>query len=115
MDKTLNNSMNNAMNSAAYWDTQGLSKLKMLSSGDQAAQREAAKQAAVQFEALLLNEMLKAARSSDMSEDNPMNSSAAKHFQAMFDQQVAHTMAGKGMGFAQHIEKMILASQASRD
>ncbi len=111
MDKTLSNSMT----SSAYWDTQGLSKLKMLSSGDETAQREAAKQAAIQFEALLLNEMLKAARSSDMSEDNPMNSSAAKHFQAMFDQQVAHTMAGKGMGFAQHIEKMILASQANRD
>ncbi len=108
--------MGNAVNNnTAYWDTQGLSKLKMLSSGDEAARREAAKQAAVQFEALLLNEMLKAARSSEMSEDNPMNSSAAKNFQSMFDQQVAHSMAGKGMGFAEHIEKMILASQTKLD
>lgn len=104
---------NTINNNAAFWDTQGLSKLKMLSGGDETARREAARQAAIQFESLLLNEMLKAARSNDMSEENPMNSSAAKNFQAMFDQQVAHSMAGKGMGFAEQIEKMILATQTN--
>lgn len=94
----------------AYWDTSGLSQLKMLSTGTEAQQAEAAKAAAQQFESILIAEMLKAARNNPFAEDNPMNSSAMQSMQGMFDQQVAHSMAGRGMGLAQYLEQSILNS-----
>ncbi|MDX1669192.1 MAG: rod-binding protein [Limnobacter sp.] len=98
--------------STAYWDSSGLTQMKKLSQGNETEQRRAAKEAATQFEGILMNELLKAAREGEFAKDADLfNSSAMKNFQGMFDQQVAFSMAGKGMGFAEHIEKMILQNQ----
>jgi Rod binding domain-containing protein len=102
--------MNNT--SGAFWDNTGLHQLKSLSQGDEDKQRLAAKEAARQFEAIMLTEFLKAARTNSLqSEDDPMNSEAMKSFMAMSDQQMAFSMAGHGFGFAEQIEKMILQNQ----
>ncbi len=86
--------------------------MKSLSQGDEDKQRLAAKEAARQFEAIMLTEFLKAARTNSLqSEDDPMNSEAMKSFMAMSDQQMAFSMAGHGFGFAEQIEKMILQNQ----
>ncbi|WP_370264037.1 rod-binding protein [Limnobacter sp.] len=94
----------------AYWDTSGLSQLKTLSMGTEGQQVEAAKSAAQQFESILIAEVLKAARSNPFGQDNPLNSSAMESMHSMFDQQVAHALAGRGLGLSQHIEQSILNS-----
>ncbi|HEY1057477.1 rod-binding protein [Limnobacter humi] len=101
-------------NNTAYWDSQGLSQLKRLSTGTPDQQRQAAKAAAQEFEALLLSELLKAAKAGEGTEDGLFSSDAMKSYQGMFNQQIAHSLAGKGLGFAQQIEQMILQFSAPK-
>lgn len=65
------------------------------------------KQAARQFEALLLQTMLKSMRDAT-PQDGLMNSDQTRFFTSMLDQQLAHDLAGRGqLGFARLIEQQL--------
>lgn len=82
-----------------FADIQGLSRLRQQAAEDPAA---AASEAAVQFEALLIQDLLSAARLTD--EDLPLMAGHTSQYQSMFEQQVALDMARKGgLGLADHI------------
>ena len=77
-------------------DAQGLERLK------QQAGREpgrAVGEAAQQFEALLLNMMLKSMRQAG-GQDGMFDTEQSKHYTSMFDQQIAQHLAKRGIGLA---------------
>ena len=66
---------------------------------------EAAREVAVQFEALVIGELLKSARESSLS-DGLLDGPGSDHYHSMFDQQVALDIARNGgFGFADQIEQ----------
>lgn len=82
-----------------FADLQGLSRLRQQAAEDPAA---AASEAAIQFEALLIQDLLSAARLTD--EELPLMAGHTSQYQGMFEQQVALDMARNGgLGLADHI------------
>lgn len=83
--------------SGSYSDLNRLNQLKV---GDDKNSEGNMRKVAQEFESLFLNEMLKSMRSATetLGKDNPMNTSAAKQYQEMYDQQLAVSMSREGGG-----------------
>lgn len=79
-----------------YTDVNGLQNLKA-TGGDQ---REQLKKIAEQFEAMMMQMMLKSMRQANavFAEDNPLGSSEQDFYQEMFDQQIGVSLSGSGRG-----------------
>jgi len=87
------------MGSQFALDVQGLERLKHTARHDEAAGLRGAAQ---QFEALFLQMMLKSMRDTIPS-GGMLDSQQAEFHQSMMDQQWAQTMAGRGIGLADHL------------
>ncbi|MEQ4538692.1 MAG: flagellar assembly peptidoglycan hydrolase FlgJ [Billgrantia sp.] len=87
------------MGSQFALDVQGLERLKHTARNDQAAGLRGAAQ---QFEALFLQMMLKSMRDTIPS-GGMLDSQQTEFYQSMMDQQWAQTMAGRGIGLADHL------------
>ncbi len=79
-----------------YTDVNGLQNLKA-GAGDE---REKLKQIAQQFEAMMMQMMLKSMRQANavFAEGNPLGSSEQDFYQEMFDQQIGVSLSGSGRG-----------------
>ncbi|CAM3720945.1 rod-binding protein [Parendozoicomonas haliclonae] len=76
---------------------------------------EALRAAAVQFEAMLTEEMLKSMRSATevMSEDSLFNRDREQFYQGMYDSQLAFEMANRGtFGVAEQLIRQVAEQQA---
>lgn len=91
-------------------DAQQLSKLKTQS---QQQPQEAAAEAARQFEALFISQMMKSMRQAG-GESELFNSSAMRTYTDMFDQQMATEVAGKGIGLAEQLLQQLQLDQAKK-
>ncbi|MCE8014785.1 flagellar assembly peptidoglycan hydrolase FlgJ [Halomonas sp. MCCC 1A17488] len=80
-------------------DVQGLERLKHTARQDSAAGLRGAAQ---QFEALFLQMMLKSMRDT-IPDGGLLDSQQGEFYQSMLDQQWAQTMAGRGIGLADHL------------
>ncbi|MGR2737494.1 flagellar assembly peptidoglycan hydrolase FlgJ [Billgrantia sp. Q4P2] len=87
------------MSSQFALDVQGLERLKHTARNDEAAGLRGAAQ---QFEALFLQMMLKSMRDTIPS-GGLLDSQQGEFYQSMLDQQWAQTMAGRGIGLADHL------------
>jgi peptidoglycan hydrolase FlgJ len=87
------------MGSQFALDVQGLERLKHTARNDEAAGLRGAAQ---QFEALFLQMMLKSMRDTIPS-GGLLDSQQGEFYQSMLDQQWAQTMAGRGIGLADHL------------
>jgi len=94
--------------SSISFDARGLDSLK-----NTAAKKpeKALKDAAVQFEALFLNQLMKAMRES-LPKDGMMHSAATDSYTSMLDQQLAQSMAKQGTGLARMIERQLARQMA---
>jgi flagellar protein FlgJ len=77
-------------------DVSGLDALKRQA---KAAPREALGKAATEFEALFVQRLLKSMRAS-LPQDGLLSSNTMRTYTAMYDQQMAQQLAGKGLGLA---------------
>ena len=79
-----------------YTDVNGVQNLKAGSGDD----REKLKQIAQQFEAMMMQMMLKSMRQANavFAEGNPLGSSQQDFYQEMFDQQIGVSLSGNGRG-----------------
>lgn len=84
-------------------DAQGVGDLKRLAKSDPHA---AVKETARQFEALLLNIMIKSMRET-MSQDGMFDSEQTRLYTSLMDQQISQTMSRKGMGIASVLERQL--------
>ena len=84
-------------------DVQGVSRLKFTARQDQ---QEGLKQTARQFEAMLMQMMLKGMRDT-VPESGLLGSNQTKMYQSMMDQQWAQTMSGQGIGIADMLIKQL--------
>lgn len=91
-------------------DAQQLSKLKTQS---QQAPEQAAGEAARQFEALFIQQMMKSMREAG-GESELFNSSAMRTYTDMFDQQIATEVAGKGIGLAEQLLQQLQLDQGKK-
>lgn len=72
----------------------------------------AVREAAQQFEALLLNSMLKAMRDTT-SQDTPFDSEQTRMMQSMLDQQLAQAMSVRGIGLADALVRQLAPAPAA--
>lgn len=86
-------------------DVQGLERLKRSSREDAGAGLRGAAQ---QFEALLLQRMLKSMREA-MPSGGLLDSQQGEFYQSLMDQQWAQTLAGRGVGLADHLVAQLQA------
>ncbi|CUA88585.1 rod-binding protein [Pseudidiomarina woesei] len=91
-------------------DAQQLNKLKTQS---QQQPKEAAAEAARQFEALFISQMMKSMRQAG-GESELFNSSAMRTYTDMFDQQMATEVAGKGIGLAEQLLQQLQLEQGKK-
>lgn len=75
--------------------------------------KAAIKETARQFEALLLNVMLKSMREST-GQDGIFDSEQTRLYTSMLDQQLSQTMAGRGMGLAEMLERQLSGQAPDR-
>ncbi|MCA1805664.1 MAG: rod-binding protein [Xanthomonadaceae bacterium] len=95
-----------------YTDFQGLAKLRAEARSDSP---KALREAARQFEALFLQQMLKSMREASMGE-GLMDNDQTKHYQSMYDQQLGIDLSkGRGLGLAETLMRQLGRSDASRD
>lgn len=87
-------------------DAQGVERLKHLARNDPNA---AIKETARQFEAMLMGALLKTMRETT-SEDSVFDSDQTRLYTSLLDQQLAQTMAGRGIGLAQVLERQLSGS-----
>ncbi len=87
-------------------EMQGLQRLKSAAAKDPS---QGLKQASQQFEALFLQQMLKSMRAA-IPKSELMDSSTTDFYTDMLDAQLAQNMAGKGLGFAEKIERHLRAT-----
>lgn len=92
-----------AQASSLAMDARGLDALRTRARDDPKA---AAGSAAREFEALLVQQMMKAMRDA-LPQEGPLSSDAGKSWIAMFDREVAQKMAARGIGLAQAIERQL--------
>ncbi len=96
--------MLNAHNADVYTDFNGLAKLKAQARKESP---EALKEAAKQFEAIFLNNILKGMRQAKLAE-GALDNDQSKFYSDMYDQQLAVHLAGKpGVGLADLIVKQL--------
>lgn len=87
-----------------YTDFQGLAKLRTEARTDSP---KALREAARQFEALFLQQMLKSMREANMGE-GLMDNDQSKHYQSMYDQQLAIDLSkGRGLGLAETLMRQL--------
>ncbi|RUO60087.1 rod-binding protein [Pseudidiomarina marina] len=91
-------------------DVQQLSQLKKQS---HAQPEQAAAEAARQFEALFIQQMMKSMREAG-GESELFNSSAMRNYTDMFDQQLATEVAGKGIGLAEQLLQQLQQQQGKK-
>lgn len=103
-------SIDPAMAAGLAADAQGVGDLKRLAKNDP---RAAVKETARQFEALLLNEMIKSMREST-GQDGIFDSEQTRLYTSMFDQQISQAMSRKGMGIAQVLERQLMPADLSQ-
>lgn len=74
---------------------------------------EALRKVGKEFEAMLVNQLLKTARATKFVEDDPMDSPAMQTFTGLLDEQYAQSVTrGRGLGLAEALVKQIeLAGQ----
>jgi len=84
-------------------DAQGVGDLKKLARDDP---RAAVKETARQFEALLLNVMMKSMREST-GQDGIFDSEQTRLYTSMLDQQISQAMSRRGIGIAQVLERQL--------
>lgn len=84
-------------------DAQGLGDLKQLAKSDP---RAAVKETARQFEALLLNVMMKSMRETT-SQDGIFDSEQTRLYTSLLDQQISQAMSRRGIGIAQVLERQL--------
>lgn len=87
------------------YEMQGLQRLKTTNLKDP---NKGVKQASEQFEALFLQQMFKSMRAA-IPKSDLLNSSTTDLYTEMYDAQMAQSMAGKGLGLAEMIEKQMRA------
>ena len=92
-----------AQASSLAMDARGLDALRTRARDDPKA---AAGSAAREFEALLVQQMMKAMRDA-LPQEGPLSSDAGKSWISMFDREVAQKMAARGIGLAQAIERQL--------
>ncbi|MBX8520647.1 flagellar assembly peptidoglycan hydrolase FlgJ [Pseudomonas cichorii] len=101
--------MNMADSTAGFaLDVQGLEQLKRHSREDAGS---SLKEASKQFEALFLQMMLKSMRAAIPKSEMSSNSQT-EFYTDMFDQQVAQSLAGKGIGLAEQLTRQLGGSSA---
>ncbi|MHB1299267.1 MAG: flagellar assembly peptidoglycan hydrolase FlgJ [Burkholderiales bacterium] len=104
--------MNDAIDSAGkfYLDTHGLDALRL-----QAKQNpnQALSQVSRQFEAVFMEMMLKSMRDAT-PQDGPFDSEQTKMYTSMLDQQIAQTLAKKGIGLADIMTKQLSRSTVAQ-
>lgn len=88
----------------AAFDANSLNALKIAASKDTTP--ETIKEAAKQFEAVLMNMMLKSMREATPQE-NPFENDQSRTFTAMLDQQLSSNLASKGLGLADILAKQL--------
>lgn len=86
------------------YEMQGLSKLKVAANMDQ---HKGLKGASQQFEALFLQQMMKAMRAT-VPQSDLLGSQATELYTEMYDAQLAQNLAGRGIGLAELIEQHML-------
>ncbi len=94
---------NDYTTSTAAFDTRSLDGLRSQAKDNS---QESVRAAAKQFEALLLNNMLKSMRQAS-GQDGIFDSEQTKTFTAMLDQQLSQHMANKGMGLADALVRQL--------
>lgn len=91
-------------------DEKGIADLKRVARDDpKAAVRETARQ----FEALLLNTMLKSMREAN-GQDGMFDNEQSRLYTSMLDQQLAQTMSKRGMGLAEMLERQLTPTAVPR-
>lgn len=78
---------------------------------------EALQAAAVQFESLMLEEMLKSMRSATnvLADNSLINRDQEMQYQGMYDSQLAFNMASSGtLGLAEHLVQQVTEQQGSK-
>ncbi|HVC50368.1 MAG TPA: rod-binding protein [Burkholderiales bacterium] len=93
--------------SGFYWDTRNLASLKGLANKDPA---QAAGKVAQEFEALFLADMLKQMRSAKLA-STPFDTQADKMYGQMLDNQLAQSLAGRGLGLAKMLQSQLIRQQ----
>lgn len=89
--------------SALALDSRGLDSLRSRARDDP---RAAAGAAAREFEALLVQQMMKAMREA-MPQDGPLASDSGRTWVGMFDREISQKIASRGIGLAQAIERQL--------
>jgi flagellar protein FlgJ len=92
-------------------DSRGLEALKQRARDDPKA---AAAGAAKQFEALLMQQLMKAMREASPPSEGPLSSDSQKTWTGMFDREIAEKIAGRGIGLASALQKQIERQIAAR-
>lgn len=97
-------SLSAANHADVYTDFQGLAKLRAEARSDSP---KALREAARQFEALFLQQMLKSMRDASLGE-GLMENDQTKHYQGMYDQQLAIELSkGRGLGLAETLMRQL--------
>lgn len=91
-------------------DANGLGRLRMAARQNSP---EAVREVAQQFEAMLLNMMLKSMRDATPS-DGPFDNEQTRSFTAMLDQQLSQSLAGRGTGLADVLVRQLTQSAGVR-
>ena len=95
--------------SAIALDPRGLDRLR---SGASAAPEKSVREAAKQFETLFINQLLESMRDATPN-DGILDSEQTKMYTGMLDQQLAQTMANKGIGLAAVMVKQLSKGSGS--
>lgn len=93
----------NDISSQFALDVQGLDRLKHQAASDPKA---GAKAAAQQFEALMLQMMLKSMREA-LPESGLFDSQQGRFYDSLMDQQWAQTLSGRGVGLAEQLTRQL--------
>ena len=97
-------SLSAANHADVYTDFQGLAKLRAEARSDSP---KALREAARQFEALFLQQMLKSMRDASLGE-GLMENDQTKHYQGMYDQQLSIELSkGRGLGLAETLMRQL--------
>jgi len=92
-------------------DSRGLDALRQRARDDP---KGAAAGAAKQFEALLMQQLLKAMREATPQQDGPLSSDAQRTWTGLYDREIAEKIAGRGTGIASALQRQIERQIAAR-
>ena len=103
MDALMNTQMSENLRSQFALDVQGIARLKQQAAQDPNA---AAAAAAEQFEALLLQMMIKSMREA-IPQSGLMDSQQSRFYDDLMDQQWAQELSGRGIGLAEQLTQQL--------